>query len=643
MNIISLVLYNRDGEREIIEFNRGLNIVTGVSGTGKSALLDMVEYCLGRDSLIMPVGPITDTVVWYGLLAQLPNQQAFVGRPAPAQGRASSSQAMLEFGSSLLVPQFEELQVNADTTTIRSQLGRALGIDENLTDPSGGIQQGFEANLGHAALLCLQRQSEIANRELLFHRQGEDGIKGAIQATLPYFLGAVPRDRALLRQRLIAARRALRAAEVELRRAESADEQLEVAVQALLVESRAVGLIEGDDPVGAEAAIEELRAVVRAEVSDQSFDDREQTERTELVRRREELRRDLRQAGEERAILEGLQSDEADYDGTVGRQTARLRSLELLGDGGGSTGDCPVCGSALADEDPSVDELRQAAIELQSQVGTYSVAQPRRTQALSDVALRATDLRNELRGVDEAVNSIDDADRTIDSSRRFAERQAFLQGRIRQFLDFSESSESRVLEQLRRTVALRQNTVTEIESQLDPDEEREQLMSRLAAIGRDMTDWADDLGLEHSETSVRLDLNRLTVVADTPSGPAALNRIGSGANWIGYHIVTHLALHAFFTRQNRPVPRFLMLDQPTQAHYPSDVDREAGVPRGDDDRAAVQSMFELMRRVVDELNGELQVIVCDHANLADDWFQSAVIANWRNGERLIPSAWLDQT
>ncbi len=260
-----------------------------------------------------------------------------------------------------------------------------------------------------------------------------------------------------------------------------------------------------------------------------------------------------------------------------------------------------------------------------------------------EVALRATDLRDELRGVDEAVNSIDDAHRAIDSSRRFAERQAFLQGRIRQFLDSFESSQSRVLEQLSGTVALRQNTVTEIESQLDPDEEREQLMSRLAAIGRDMTDWADDLGLEHSETSVRLDLNRLTVVADTPSGPAALNRIGSGANWIGYHIVTHLALHAFFTRQNRPVPRFLMLDQPTQAHYPSDVDREAGVPQGDDDRAAVQLMFELMRSVVDELDGELQVIVCDHANLADDWFQEAVVANWRNGERLIPAAWLDPT
>jgi hypothetical protein len=32
----------------------------------------------------------------------------------------------------------------------------------------------------------------------------------------------------------------------------------------------------------------------------------------------------------------------------------------------------------------------------------------------------------------------------------------------------------------------------------------------------------------------------------------------------------------------------------------------------------------------------LQVIVCDHANLADEWFQASVVDNWRNGVALIP-------
>jgi hypothetical protein len=39
------------------------------------------------------------------------------------------------------------------------------------------------------------------------------------------------------------------------------------------------------------------------------------------------------------------------------------------------------------------------------------------------------------------------------------------------------------------------------------------------------------------------------------------------------------------------------------------------------------------------LDEELQVVMGDHANLADDWFQSAVVGNWRNGVALIPQNW----
>ncbi len=53
-------------------------------------------------------------------------------------------------------------------------------------------------------------------------------------------------------------------------------------------------------------------------------------------------------------------------------------------------------------------------------------------------------------------------------------------------------------------------------------------------------------------------------------------------------------------------------------------------------------MFDLMRQVVEDLDDELQVIVCDHANLTEDWFQDAVVANWRNGERLIPDSWTSE-
>jgi hypothetical protein len=144
-------------------------------------------------------------------------------------------------------------------------------------------------------------------------------------------------------------------------------------------------------------------------------------------------------------------------------------------------------------------------------------------------------------------------------------------------------------------------TVAALEAELDDNEDREQLMSRLLSVGRDMTAYAGRLGLEHAGTNVRLDLARLTVVTDTDTGPVPLYRIGRAANWIGYHLAADLALHRHFVRQSRPVPRFLMLDQPTQAYYPSEATRSSGVPATDADRAAVQAMFRLIYDVVTEL------------------------------------------
>lgn len=51
-------------------------------------------------------------------------------------------------------------------------------------------------------------------------------------------------------------------------------------------------------------------------------------------------------------------------------------------------------------------------------------------------------------------------------------------------------------------------------------------------------------------------------------------------------------------------------------------------------------MFQLMYDIVTELAPELQIIVCDHANLPEQWFRDSVIHNWRDGRKLIPRDWL---
>jgi hypothetical protein len=116
--------------------------------------------------------------------------------------------------------------------------------------------------------------------------------------------------------------------------------------------------------------------------------------------------------------------------------------------------------------------------------------------------------------------------------------------------------------------------------------------------------------------------------------------MGGGENWVGYHLVAFAALHGHLISQNRPVPRFLMLDQPSQVYFPQDRPMHAKTEELDEDEIAVLRMFRFLKDVTDTLEHKLQIIVMDHADLHDDFFQDAVVQRWRKGEALIPRDWI---
>ena len=68
------------------------------------------------------------------------------------------------------------------------------------------------------------------------------------------------------------------------------------------------------------------------------------------------------------------------------------------------------------------------------------------------------------------------------------------------------------------------------------------------------------------------------------------------------------------------VPGFLFLDQPSQVYFPADKDVDGLLDvLGDNDRDAVRRMFKLIFDVALSLSPGCQIIITEHADLADDW------------------------
>lgn len=643
LQIRSISIYSREGERRDVNFALGaLNIVTGASKTGKSALLDIVDYCWGRAECTVPEGEIRKGVSWFAVYFDKDGEGILVARKNPGPAGRASDEIYFARGVDEVPADFSSFQKNITGDGLKTQLSATLGISENIHVPEeGSTRQPLEASSRHAILFCLQAQDEIANRRLLFHRQGEQFFPQAIRDALPYFLGAVDEDHFLALKRYQDVRTRLRRLEREYSEAQAITRNASEAARGLLVEARRAGLIAPEAQTeDANAVLALLHEAAAPQPMAFSSVDDPAADLTALDEHRRFLLRQLQELREEIADVERLSREAFEFETEAREQEARLASIGLIAVAGEDTGEtCPLCESHLAVPIPTVSEIRASLAHVQTQLRSVRRDAPRLQERLAALESRRADISEQLRNVQSDIaRRIQDNERLRLEQHQFAE-QARVAGRIAYYLENAaavaeESELPRKLEQLRAEMR-------ELEAALDDDAAQERLMTALNLVGRDLTSFATQLGLEHGENPLRLDLKHLTVVADTDDGPLSLAQMGSGENWVGYHVAAHLSLHKLFRRRNRPVPGLLMLDQPSQAHYPPERDEGGRIDRlPDEDQAAVRQLFRLLHQYCSELAPDMQIIVADHVELLDDWFRNSIAERWRDGIALVSQSWL---
>ena len=265
MKIKSIHIYSHHGQRRDLQFKvEGLNVITGRSSTGKSALSEIIEYCMGRSSFNVPEGVIRDKVAWFAVMYQFESEQVLVAKPTPPGGGASCSTAMLRRGPQLYAPSFEELAVNSDDDAIVTILSRLLGIPENRTDVAlEQSRDSYKTNVKHTFYYLFQKQGLVANKDQLLYRQNEQFQPQAIRDTLPILLGVFSRERYGLEAKLRVAKRDLRLIEKQLEQAQNAIDMSHRRAIELYSEAKAVGIVSGGEPVlKTDAIIEILRSAI---------------------------------------------------------------------------------------------------------------------------------------------------------------------------------------------------------------------------------------------------------------------------------------------------------------------------------------------------------------------------------------------
>lgn len=641
LQLRAIAIYSPNGERRDVRFDLGrLNIVTGASKTGKSALLDIVDYCWGREECTIAEGEIRRAVAWFAVLFDHDGEGIFIARRNPGPGGRGDDSIYFERGVDELPDSTAHFRQTVNGAGLRKQLSQILGIAENIYMPEpGATRVPLSATASQAIFFCLQAQDEIANRRLLFHRQGEQHIPSAIKDTLPYFLGAMGEDYYLKQRRFDEARAKLRKLERDWNELKSLTTAASTATQSLLQDAKRVGLIEADIfPDSPEALRETLTKAAAPRERQYAKADDVAADLTDLEDRRRRLRGELTELRDELAQFSRLEREASEFEIEAREQRARLASIGLLPHADGDHESCPLCESKLSVPVPSVDQIRGSLQGVGEQLKSVRRDTPRVQNHIALLENRRGAIEEQLRVVqNDIATRIADNERLRIEQDQFTE-QARVAGRIGYYLENVQAV--RDDNGLRLAVARARAELAELEKALDPEALNERIATALSLVGRDLTDYAQNLQLEHGNNPLRLDRKNLTVVADTDEGALTLSQIGSGENWVGYHVAAHLALHRLFRARKRPVPAMLMLDQPSQAHYPPDRDVGLIDASEDEDQAAVARLYRELHSYCEGLEGAMQIIVADHVDLLEQWFRDATVERWRDGIKLVPMDWL---
>ncbi len=643
-SIKKIVLYSHSGDVREIPFKaNGMNIITGKSKTGKSAIIDIIDYCLGRGSFNVAEGVIRKKVAWFGLhLCKNNEDEVFVARDNPGPGASTGSKVYFRREKLDALPTIDELEKNITESGLNKFVTQYSGISENEHRPQSGTRDPLQANISHALFLCFQDQNVVANQGQLFHRQGEPFIPQAIKDTIPYFLGAVDDEHFLLRAELDDAQAKLKKLEAIEAKKYQAIELSWGRIRKVVIEGKKVGLIEQTyEPVD-DSVVEFLKNIADRDIASPGIVpdfgetiERLRGEQLTLQRRLSDLNQDIRAA---RSFL----SEQNAFSHEGVEQSARLQSINLYKNPDNEGNICPVCENGLEVPTPLAKQIISALEGVNEKLLSVSKESPHLQSHIAKLEKLYSEQTEALKIVQEELRRavIEDQDAKALQDQLIA-RARFLGG-LSDFLETIEPSEEEgsgqeEIENLKRLVG----TLT---SRINNDEVLQKIDTCLSLLSKKMTEYSKKLKLEHTGSILRLDLKKLTVIADTEDGPVPLARMGSGENWVGYHVLTHLALHWWLRKKKRPVPGFLVFDQPTQAYYPPDpVDGSLDSLKKDEDRQAVQSLFELMNFACTEIEPNFQLIVLDHAHLIQDWFEEAIVEEWRGDNALVPLHWPDNT
>jgi hypothetical protein len=662
LTILKIILWpkNTDLRPRVIPFEPGkINVISGDNGTGKSTLTWIVDYCLGSEKCSIPVGLIRELTGWFGLHLKLANTEMIIARRNP-EDQQSTTDLYWNEGLKLEVPAIVQKNARVDDLKNRfNQIAHLPSLDFSTDDVVGYAGRPSSRDM---AAFNFQPQHIVANPYTFFFKADTTEHREKLRIIFPLVLGSIDATTLAKQRELKDAEREYDKLRRELEARTTAARAWEAEVESYYLQAKGLGLLADAPSPGPDWGLDKyLLELRRVPDSVRQMDLPEVREGTneaasgEFVRvaaEEDQLAQDTGSLKRRLDKIDQLSASLNDYGSSFTSQEDRLEGVGWLEEKLRDNHECPVCAAVHTGGNARLTELQTLAREMK----TLAVSV---RQAPAKLDQEQATLRQELREKETLLSRARQKRKFLEertaafAAQRQRVRQIYLfVGRVEQALENVMSS--RNVDDLQDKAKGLAERLARLRRELDGKSRQDRLNAAIDKVSARIADYAKSLRLEHATENVRLNTRELTLQFRPLSGRTDfLWEVGSGQNWVGYHLAGLLALHEHFNSlPQNPVPRFLMIDQPSQVYFPEAWPAMDQTPSGNKpserspDIEGVRRIFAALSEFITVLKGQFQVIVTEHAgSITWQGIENVhLVANWREGhdDFLISAEWQEK-
>jgi len=639
-----------------ISFEKGkVNVITGDSERGKSALIAIVDYALCSGKCQIPVG-IRDYVEWFGVLFSVNGKEMLLARREPGAYYANGDMFKREFEKIVVIPDTIEKTTNVETVKFR--LDEIAGLSDLAVSDSEEGNSGFGSRPSFRDMVSFlfQPQYIIANQSTLLYKTDSYEHREKIRNIFPYVLRAIDNDTLRNKERLKELRKDQKNLEKEYDSVQKGIERWLGEIRGTYMKAKEYGLLAKrpfpDDDWKPKDYIRNLKDIPRA-VDQQGVplvavgSTGKITDRiTELTDQENDLAKRLEKLRSKQTVIKRIANTNSQYSESILTQHERLKSVGWFNRKLEDHSNCPVCGSNHENNHTYLKALLKKGKGLQDKAAQANDTKvvfdgeiSKVEKQLKDEEKSMNNVRQELKQLLREDTKYKNQGQTINAIYRFV---GSLESKLTSYQVLTEDSGlTKKLNELSRQIA-------GLEEKVDTGQIRQKEKIALDRIALSISHYSQLFDAERSSDPINLNITDLTLDFGNDLGRQdALWEIGSGSNYMAYHVSALLALHELFLRhEDHPVPSFIFFDQPSQAYFPElQVTEDAISDAKQDDVERVKKIFAALSDAINRTKGKLQIIVLEHAgpSIWKDFPEVHKVARWRNNEEekaLIPYEWM---